>query len=59
MLLKHTTLRELAIRFPDCEPVETINAEENRPMLDVNEAIGFTAAAYGGSWKKTAAPPVE
>jgi GNAT superfamily N-acetyltransferase len=59
MLVKAANLQYLAETHPGHPSVTTFNAEENRPMLDVNEAIGFTAAAYGGSWKKTAAPPVE
>jgi RimJ/RimL family protein N-acetyltransferase len=59
MLVKAANLQYLAETHPGHPSVTTFNAEENRPMLDVNEAIGFTAAAYGGGWKKTAAPPVE
>ncbi|WP_374009281.1 GNAT family N-acetyltransferase [Leifsonia sp. LS-T14] len=52
MLLKLTNLQELAARFPACERVETINAEENRPMLEVNDAIGFAATAFSARWRK-------
>jgi hypothetical protein len=55
MLLKAANLQELAKIAPDAPLVFTFNAEENRPMLDVNEAIGFRPVGYDGSWQKSLA----
>ncbi|MBX3092630.1 MAG: GNAT family N-acetyltransferase [Cryobacterium sp.] len=52
MLLKLANLQYLAETHPGHPAVTTFNAEENRPMLAVNEAIGFVPIAYAGGWKK-------
>lgn len=52
MLLKVANLALLQERHPQCPAIMTFNAEENRPMLDVNEAVGFCAVGYEGAWKK-------
>jgi hypothetical protein len=52
MLLKLANLAALDERLPGHPSVVTWNAEENRHMLDVNEAIGFVARGYEGAWRK-------
>ncbi len=53
MLLKIANLQELAKFSPESPLIFTFNAEENRHMLNVNEAVGFRAVGYDGAWKKT------
>ncbi|MFC7430699.1 MULTISPECIES: GNAT family N-acetyltransferase [unclassified Agrococcus] len=60
MLVKVANLLALAERVPHGARVMTWNAEENRPMLGVNEALGFRAIGYEGAWQlvRGAAPAV-
>lgn len=51
MLVKVANLLALAERIPAGARVITWNAEENRPMLGVNEALGFRAIGYEGAWQ--------
>ncbi len=52
MLVKVANLAHLAAVSPGHPSILTFNAEENRHMLDVNEALGFTPIAYEGAWRK-------
>jgi GNAT superfamily N-acetyltransferase len=52
MLLKVANLAYLEEVSPGHPSVLTFNAEENRPMLAVNEALGFTGIGYEGAWRK-------
>ncbi len=57
MLVKLANLEALAYGSPGHPSVITFNAEENRHMLAVNEAIGFVAFAYEGAWQRGVRTP--
>ena len=52
MLLKVANLAHLERVAPGHPSVITFNAEENRHMLDVNEAVGFVGIASESAWRK-------
>lgn len=52
LVLKTANLERLAELAPGHPSVYTWNAEENRHMLAVNEALGFVAVGYPGSWRR-------
>ncbi|MEO6200613.1 MAG: GNAT family N-acetyltransferase [Cryobacterium sp.] len=57
MLLKVANLQVLEAERPGHPSVITFNAEENRHMLDVNEALGFVPIGYEGAWKRVGPGP--
>jgi len=52
MLVKLANLAYLPEASAGHPSAVTFNAEENRHMLDVNEALGFTPIASEGAWRK-------
>ncbi len=52
MLLKVANLQHLESVKPGHPSVTTFNAEENRFMLDVNEAVGFVPIGVESAWRK-------
>lgn len=51
MLLKLDNMLRLREQRPELVRIVTWNAEENRPMLAVNEASGFAPVAYEAQWQ--------
>lgn len=51
MLLKLENLAQLERTHPGHPSITTWNADENRHMLAVNKAFGFTPMGYEGAWR--------
>ncbi len=49
---KAAVLRELAATLPEVRRISTYNAESNRPMVAVNEALGFRRAGGLSTWSR-------
>ena len=50
--VKIAVLRELAATRPQVRRISTYNAESNRPMVAVNEALGFRRAGALSTWSR-------
>ena len=51
-LLKVVGIERVEQDHPGHPSIITFNAEENRPMLDVNEAVGFVGVGSEGVWER-------
>ena len=57
MLLKSANLHYLQRESPGHPSIITFNAEENRHMLAVNEALGFVPIGYEAAWHRSLPDP--
>lgn len=57
LAVKLANLDQLAQRAPDVRIVQTGNASVNKPMIAVNEMMGFEVFSEGAFWQKHLAAP--
>jgi GNAT superfamily N-acetyltransferase len=57
LAVKLANLAQLESRYPAVRRVLTGNAQENGPMIAVNEMMGFEVVATETLWRKVVAPP--
>ncbi len=50
--MKVAVVRELAAGFPAVRRISTYNSDANRPMVAVNEALGFRPAGQLSAWSR-------
>jgi GNAT superfamily N-acetyltransferase len=50
--MKLANLVEVSTRYPAARYVNTWNAQENGPMIAVNDAMGFEVSAHSTTWMK-------
>ena len=53
LAVKLANVDALGAIFPSVRLIETANAQENAPMIAVNEMMGFEVAADTTLWEKT------
>jgi GNAT superfamily N-acetyltransferase len=51
-LIKIANHRALAAAFPELTSLDTLNADDNTPMIAVNEALGYVPVGTVGSWRR-------
>ena len=54
--MRTAVLREVAATLPQVRRISTYNSDSNRPMVAVNEALGFRRAGGLTTWSRRLRP---